>query len=257
MITSRKRLARPSLRSLLATRSGALMLASICALIAVGILLFAMSQYHHTVSGRQQQATVLVSTAEIQQGTSASVLASRSLYKVVPVLASQVAPDAVTNAGALVGKVAAAPILPGEQLTAADFVTPTGLGGVLSPTERAVAVTLDSAHSVGGLIRVGDRVDVYGSTSGDQLVGLLVPDAVVLKPPATGTNGGADTVVLNVSSALSPKLMWMADNGKVWLELRGINAQNPPATTTGRQQLYLGNQIATTPTYSASAGNHR
>jgi Flp pilus assembly protein CpaB len=173
----------------------------------------------------------------------------------------------ITNAGALVGKVAANTILPGEQLTANDFTIQkvrTGATAVLAPTERALAVTLDQAHSVAGLVQVGDQVDVYGDTP-DQVVGLLIADAVVLEAPfgvrttAASTTGGSttagsgNTYVLGVSDTLSPRVMWMADNGKVWLELRAANATNPAPTSLDRKQVYLGNYPTTTPTYSAQS----
>ena len=76
------------------------MFALLCALLAIGVLVFAMTQYRHTLTANNQQSTVLVSTAEIQKGTSADVLASKSLYKVVPVLATQITPGAISDAGA-------------------------------------------------------------------------------------------------------------------------------------------------------------
>jgi Flp pilus assembly protein CpaB len=258
---------------MIATRRWALTLALLFALMAIGVLLFAMNQFRHNVAGNTQQSTVLVSTAEIQKGTSADVLASKSLYKVVPVLATQISPGAITNAGALVGKTATSTILPGEQLTAADFATPSkAVGALASPTERAVAVTLDPAHSVGGTIVAGDTVDVYGSTNApNPTVGLLISDALVLKAPvavststttgtgtgtsttAASTSTGSDTFVLGTSDTLSPRIMWMFDNGRVWLELRDANATNPPATTITRGQVYLGNSTTTTPTYSPTS----
>jgi Flp pilus assembly protein CpaB len=248
--TSRKRLSRPSFRGLLATRHGALALAVSCALVAVGILLLAMSQYKQTITGSTKQSTVLVSTAEIQPGLSASVIASRQLYKVVPVLENQVAPGAITNAGSIVGKVTASTILPGEQLTAADFSTPTGATAVLTPTERAVEVTLDTAHGLGGFLQTGDYVDVYGSVQdGCGCVTLLDADAVVLDAP-TAASG---SVLLGVSDQLSPRVMWVFDNGKVWLELRGPNAVNPAPTITRLPQILLGNQLSTTPTYPTTS----
>jgi Flp pilus assembly protein CpaB len=220
-----------------------------CALVAVGILLLAMSQYKQTVTGNTKQSTVLVATAEIQPGASTSVIASQQLYKVVPVLQSQVALGAISNAGLLVGKVAVSTILPGEQLTTADFTTPTGTTAVLTPTERAVAVTLDSAHGLAGFLQAGDHVDVYGDLSGTKAgtaVTLLIPDALVLKTPAAA--GGS--TLLGVSDDLSPRVMFTFDNGKVWLELRGATAVNPAPTITGLAQVLLGNQLSTTPTYA-------
>jgi len=250
--TSRKRLSRPSFRGLLATRHGAVALAVSCALVAVGILLLAMSQYKQTVTGNTKQSTVLVATAEIQPGASASVIASQQLYKVVPVLQSQVALGAISNAGLLVGKVAASTILPGEQLTTADFITPTGTTAVLTPTERAVAVTLDSAHGLAGFLQAGDHVDVYDDGVGTKAgsgASLLIPDALVLKPASIA--GGS--VLLGLNMDLSPRVMYAFDNGKVWLELRGTNAVNPPPTITGGAQAALGNQLSTTPTYPTTS----
>jgi Flp pilus assembly protein CpaB len=251
--TSRKRLGRPSFRGLLATRHGALALAVSCALVAVGILLLAMSQYKQTITGSTKQSTVLVSTAEIQPGVSASVIAARQMYKVVPVLETQVAVGAITNAGSIVGKVTASTILPGEQLTTADFTTPTGASAVLTPTERAVAVTLDSAHGVAGILQAGDHVDVYADVDGTGTktggVSLLIPDALVLRPASVA--GGS--VLLGLNMDLSPRVMYAFDNDKVWLELRGANAVNPPPTITGLAQILLGNQLSTTATYPTTS----
>lgn len=252
---------KPSLRALLATRRGALTLAALCALLAVGVVLFAMSQYRHSLSSNAQQSTVLVSTAEIQKGTSANVLATKSLYKVVPVLASQVSAGAITDAGSLVGKTAASTILPGEQLTYADFTTArttAALSALTSPSERAISVTLDAAHSVDGTIVAGDQVDVYGdagNTPTNHVVGLMVPDALVLKAPPLGTSTG--TFVLGVSDTLSPRVMWMVDNGEVWLELRGVNASNPPATEINRPLVYLGDVPSLVSTYPAASTGGR
>jgi Flp pilus assembly protein CpaB len=248
---------KPSLRALIATRRGAFTLAALCALLAVVVLLVAMNQFRHSVAGNAQQSTVLVSTAEIQKGTSADVLASKSLYKVVPVLATQISSGAITNAGSLVGKTAASTILPGEQLTFADFTTSkttAAVSALTSPTERAIAVTLDAAHSVDGTLAAGDQVDVYGDT-GDSptthVVALLVPDALVLKAPPLGTSAG--TYVLGVSDTLSSRVMLTADNGQVWLALRGTNASNPPATAVNRFNLYLGDVPSLVPTYPAAS----
>jgi hypothetical protein len=48
---------------------------------------------------------------------------------------------------------------------------------------------------------------------------------------------------------LSPRIMWVFDNGKIWLELRGLNATSPAPTITGDRQNILGNYLASTPTY--------
>ena len=250
MQPTRKRLDGPSLGGMLATRRGALALALLCALVATGILLFAIGKYKHQVVTPAKQDTVLVASSEIHQGTAGAMVASQQLYKVTPTLATQVSPGAITNAASLAGKVAASNIYAGAQLTAADF-TVAGSGSLvnaLTPTERAVAVTLDPAHGT-GVLQTGDHVDVYGSFSAGSstVVSLLVPNAVVLK--AATAAGSTGSVLLGVSMTLSPRVMWVFDNGKIWLELRGLNATNPKPTITGARQNILGNYLASTPTY--------
>jgi Flp pilus assembly protein CpaB len=261
--TTHKRLAGPSLRGLLATRRGALGVAILCGLAAVGILVFALGRYQHSIANSAKQDTVLVSTAGIPKGVSADVIASRGLYKVMPVLASQVAPGAIVDAGSLSGQVAASNILPGQQLTAADFTAAaSGTTGQLTPGERAVAMTLDQSHAVAGVVTAGDHVDVYGSfqnAAHQPVVTLLVANAVILKTTtgsasaavaSGGSTGG--TVVLGVSEQLSPRVMWVFDNGKIWLELRGINSISPEPTITGTTQVLLGNYLSATPTYATA-----
>jgi Flp pilus assembly protein CpaB len=236
---------------MLATRRGALALALLCALMATGILLFAIGKYKHAVVSPAKQDTVLVASKEIQKGTAGAVIASQQLYKVTPILATQLSGGAITNAASLAGKVAASNIFAGQQLTAADFTVAGGgnLVAELTPTERAVAVTLDPAHGT-GVLQSGDHVDVYGSFSAgsSSVVSLLVPNAVVLNVPSAAA-GGSGSVLLGVSMTLSPRVMWVFDNGKIWLELRGFNATDAAPTITGDRQNILGNYLGSTPTY--------
>jgi Flp pilus assembly protein CpaB len=253
---------------MLATRRGAIALALTCAVAAAAVLVFAMGQYRHSLTTTSKQDTVLVATSEILKGASADAIATKGLYKSTPVLQSQVSPGAIVNAGSLIGKVAANNILPGEQLTAADFTTgATGLVAVLSPTERAVSVSLDNSHGLGGVLLPGDHVDVYGSfatKAGVQMVSLLVPNALVLRAPAltvagvTGSSSGSGSVLLGISELLSPRIMYIFDNGKIWLELRGTDAVNPPPTITTLTQILAGNAFATATTYPAkpAGGTH-
>jgi pilus assembly protein CpaB len=245
-LTRQRRLDSPSLGGLLATRQGAITLALLCALGATAILIFAIGKYRHSVSGATKQATVLVATSAIPKGMSADQMASQRMYKVTPVLASQVSAGAVVNAASLAGKVTAGDILPGQQLTAADFATgPVGVSGGLTSTERAVSVTVDSAHGAAGVLQAGDHVDVYASLAAPApVVSLLVANAVVLKVPVGSSGGSGNTMLLGVSMQVSPRVMWVMDNGKVWLELRGLSATNPSPTATVLRDVLLGGQAA-------------
>jgi pilus assembly protein CpaB len=188
---TQRRMARPSLGGMLATRQGALVLALLCAACAAGILLFALGQYKTAQTAPQAvQATVLVAAAEITKGTSGDVIASRGLYKSTPIVASQVAPGAVSDASLLAGKVASANILPGQQLTAADFSGITGVSGLLTPSQRAVAVSIAESPGATDVLQPGDRVDVYLTTSDSVL--LMGQNIQVLKQSGgtlTAANG--------------------------------------------------------------------
>jgi Flp pilus assembly protein CpaB len=241
---TQKRLARPSLGGLLATRKGALTLALVCAVLAAGLLVFAMGRYKSSVATVTPQATVLVSTGEIQKGTSGETIAARKLFKSTPIVSTQVTAGALSDSASLAGTVAHTDILPGQQLTAADFTAVTGVVGQLGPNQRAVSVSIDEAHGDTDVVSAGDRVDVYGAFTdrGVPVLSLLIPDALVLKPaagaPSTSPGAAATTttgssLVLAVSTAQAPLLAYTADNGKIWITLRPANATNPvPGLTT-------------------------
>jgi pilus assembly protein CpaB len=158
---TQRRMARPSLGGMLATRQGALVLALICAACAAGILVFALGQYKTGLKTPTVQATALVATAQITKGTSGDTVASRGLYKSTPIVASQLAPGAISDASMLTGKVASVNILPGQQLTVADFSGVTGVSGLLTPSQRAVALSIAESPGATDLLQPGDRVDVY------------------------------------------------------------------------------------------------
>ena len=249
MKLTQKRLARPSLGGMLATRQGALVLALVCAVAAAGILVFAMGRYRSSVKTGTKQDTVLVATGEIQKGTSGDAIAAQRLFKSTPILATQVVPGALTDAGFVQGKVAASDILPGQQLTAAEFTAPAGVLGELTRDQGAVSVSIDEQHGNTDILQAGDRVDVYGDFvvpgSPTPELTLIVPGALVLKPaagpagatPAAGAPPAStlpgSSLVLAVSTNVSAEVAYAADNGKIWLVLRPANAiKATPGLTT-------------------------
>jgi Flp pilus assembly protein CpaB len=245
---SQRRLARPSLGGMLATRQGALILAVLCAVCAAGILIFAMSSYKRSVQTTVKQATVLVATGEIQKGTSGDAVAAEKLYRSMPVVADQLAPGAISNATQIQGQLVAADVLPGQQLTTADFTTTPGVGALLTPNQRAMSIPSDEVDSDLAVLQPGDRVDLYaevGQGTATQML-LLIPGVLVIKTPSSGIIGAASTasnttssgststgpIVLVVRSNMVPKVALAADQGKLWIALRPGNATNPPAGVT-------------------------
>jgi Flp pilus assembly protein CpaB len=248
-------------RRLLATRRGTVTVAVLCGLVAVAILIFAMSRYRHAVSTEGHPETVLVAGQEIQKGTSGDAIASEQLFKPTTVAPKQASAGAIADVGLLRGKVAATDIYPGQQITAADFTAAGGIAGELARNERAMTVSLSGSRGMAGQIQPGDHVDVYadideaGSSRGQTFVRLLMGNVSVLKAPteatASGLGGGGaqnaqSNVTLKVSDNQAGALAFATDNGKLWLVLRPANASTPPASTVTVQSLLAG----TAPVYA-------
>lgn len=244
MKLSQRRMARPSFGGLLATRQGALLVALLCAICAAVLIFFSLSRYKAGLKTPTPQATVLVATGQIPQGTSGATIVSEKLYSSTPVAATQVTPGALSDASALAGATAQTTILPGQQLTTADFMAATGVPGVLAPGQRAIEVPMDEAHGDTDVLSAGDHVDIYTtftfaekkrSPSVPTMI-LLVPDALVLKPasPTPVISGGkpigGGDLVLAISSQQAAEVAFAADNGKLFLALRPTNAKPPYAT---------------------------
>ena len=246
----------PRIRGLPASRRGAVALAVGCAFAAAVILLIALSQYKQSVSLANRQENVLVATGTIQKGTSGDLIAHQALYRPTSVLVKNLAVGALTNAAALQGQVAIQDILPGQQLTAADFAASTsGIVGQLTPGQRALSIALDAQHGLVGELEPGDHVDVYGDfnaatggsspgNAGAPVIKLLIPNALVLKVPTSGSGvgggGSSGTVVLAVNDSQVGTLAFAAENGKVWLALRPGGATNPSQALTTLNSVVFG-----------------
>jgi Flp pilus assembly protein CpaB len=147
----------------------------------------------------------------------------------------QIKHGALTDPGALRGKVASKSIYPGQQLTAGSFTaTSEGVRTKLSGYDRAISVSVDASHGVLGQVEAGDHVDVLGGYNvtgkGDgglnhPVVRTLVQNVLVLeapkkKPTAKGGGGDEDEVTLRVTDEQAAATAFTEDNGKVWIALR-------------------------------------
>jgi Flp pilus assembly protein CpaB len=246
-------------RKLLATRRGTVIVAGVCALVAAGILLLAMNQYRNNVDTSGNQETVLVvGNQVIQKGTSGDAVTSEALFRSTSVAAKQVTAGAIADTSQLHGKVAASDIYPGQQLTAADFVSKGGLTSELAPTQRAITVSLDQSHGMVGNLQSGDHVDVYAGLSlerighGEPALRLLMSNIKVLQ---SGTTSGAgiggaqnpnnsfSDITLDVSDTQAGALAYASDNGKVWLVLRPADATTSSSSSAiTAQSLLLGSK---------------
>jgi Flp pilus assembly protein CpaB len=190
----------PSLGSILATRQGSLVLALLCAVCAAGVLVFALGRYKSNVQQPVPQATVLVATGEIAKGTVGSQIAAKGLYKPTPVATTSVTPGALTDAAQLSTATASSDILPGQQLTSADFSTIVNVGEVLKPNQRALEIAVSGANGAVDITQPGSRVDIYlsgdtgsPSASGSPPASGGATKTTVTSPPATA--GATKTTV--------------------------------------------------------------
>lgn len=190
MKLTQRRLARPSIGGMLATRQGSLILALVCAVSAAAILFFALNRYKTSLKPPVTQDTVLIATGQIAKGTPGATVASEKLYRSAPVAASQLAPGALTDSASIASEYASVAILPGQQLTAADFAPYSSIAETLSPDQRAISVSIGEAPGATDIVQAGDHVDLYVTTDKVALAGTtgtvmgavpLVSDVLVLK----------------------------------------------------------------------------
>jgi Flp pilus assembly protein CpaB len=228
----------------LSTKGGSIAAAILAAALAATVIVIFLQQYRSSVNNDGVPTAVIVADQLIEQGASGDSIGAQKLFRSTKVPRDQLKPHAVTDAAALRGKVAVADILPGQQLTSADF-KPAGRGVVtkLAADQRAITISLDTAHGLIGTIAAGDHVDVLSGFLVDNATGRQAPvlrtlmqDVLVLSVPKSAGGGiGAATqtkdVTLRVSYRQAPKIAFAADNGKLWLALRPQNGNTVDAQT--------------------------
>jgi pilus assembly protein CpaB len=193
---------------------------------------------------------VLVAKSFIEEGTPGNVVGTQDLFQITETPKSELKEGAISDPDSLRGRVAAADIFPGEQLTVADFtaISPDAVVNRIAGDQRAMAVSLDSAHGNIGNIAPGDHVDVYGAFNVRRLnpdgsvdpnsaerpvVKLIVEDVTVLDAPAESSSGfgaGAtdkSNVTLRLSDEQASHIAFATENGKVWIVLRPTAGAEP------------------------------
>jgi len=210
------------------TRGGAVLVGGIAAVLAAVLLVAYLHSYRSSVKGGAQPTTVLVAKSLIPRGTSGALIAQQHLYQVTTVPKDQLKNLAITDPAVVSGRVTVADVFPGQQLTAGDFTTApvNSIPAQITGERRAIAISVDPTHGVGGQVLVGDHVDVYVGLNGQGaggIIKLLASNVLVLASPATG--GG--NVILRVSAHHAASFAYAADNGRLWLVLRPQAGASP------------------------------
>lgn len=248
---------RLSPRQLLSTRQGTMVAGLITAFVAAGVLMVFLGQYRESVGDSSRPVEVLVAKSFLEKGTSGDAIARTGLTETEAIPKGEVKDGALTDAGALRGKVASKSLYPGQQLTAGGFTaTGDGVRTKLIGKERAVSVSLDGAHGLIGNIEPGDRVDVLagfnvisqGAGQNRPILRTLVQDVLVLDAPKDkpssgtgGVNNKQEQVTVRVSDEQAAAIAFAADNGKVWVTLRPpTGARSSRVSTVTLESLLVG-----------------
>ncbi len=226
---------------LLSTRFGALAVAALLAVAAVGIVLVYAHKYRSSVDNANGDVTVLVANRAITQYTPGSQVVDGSMFSSREVPADAAVDGAVSNPDQLKGLVARSDIYPGEQLTTNQFVksSTTSPTVKLAPDQRAVGFPVDPASGLVGQVQAGDHVDVVATfdvtpvganglpLTGGQPIALtktIVSDALVLNAPAapSSTDAGHSNPVLTLAIDVNDvqRALFAQEKGTIWFALR-------------------------------------
>lgn len=230
----------------LSSKNGAIGAALVAAVIAGLLIVMFLTQYRNNINEDGIPTPVVVAQQLIEQGASGDTAGAQGLFKSVEVPRDQLKAGAVTDPAVLRGKVAVEQIVPGQQVTAADFALPgNGLVTKLAADQRAITIAIDNSHGLLANIRAGDHVDILSGfqqeTSGGgasrPVLRMLMQDVLILAAPAAATGdgpgaaGAAGEVTLRVATTASAKIAFAADNGTLRLLLRPQNGEKLDRTS--------------------------
>ncbi len=230
-----------------------LIVAGACGLLAALLAFGWFSSRERALDELSAPAPALVAARHIPSGTrlGPAMLETRNIPRAF------IQPGALRSVDEAAGQLAVAPIAAGEQILA-NKVTRGGVALALAvpPGKRAVAVGVDAAGGVAGLLQPGDLVDVIASTEdgGAPRTWMLLQAAPVLavgKAFAAGAerdgDGGffeapADTVTVAASPLEAAQLAHMELTGRVKLVLRapGDGERIPLPAISGRSPRPVG-----------------
>jgi len=202
----------------------------------------------------EKTVEVLVAAEAIPAGTPAADLEGQLTFERIPVKVR--AEGAVTSISQLGKRVTETDLLPGEQIVRARFVAngaQQGSGGTASANALGATLQLDPARALGGQIKIGDTVAIVVSTTPEgappqtQILLHKVTISGVQTDASTPADAAADeetapggsllvTFALDVPSV--ERLVFAAENAKVWLASEPSEADESGSTAVSVSNLY-------------------
>jgi len=231
----------------LATRRGAWVVAVICATLGGLVLLVFVNRYKSSVNEDLASTPVLTADRLIPAGTAGTSVITEKLFRPGAVAEHDAKVGALNDAQGLAGKVATRDILPGQQITAADFAAAADpIRSRISKTERALQIPLSGSQSLQGTARAGDRVDIMVMLNGQggtatAGAGATQPGARYLMRDVRIMAAGAGSVMLELTDRQAAQVAFASDNAKLWFVLRPpVGAEDSKTSPVTASTLLLG-----------------
>ena len=224
------------------------------ALVAGLLTVFYVTNYKREVRNAEANVIVFVASQDIPAGTSGTD--AQGFLTEQEVAKRNVTPGAISAPEQLDGRVAAATIYAGEQVTTRRFTTEEakGIRAQIEGNERALSVPGTAEQLLAGTLTAGDRVDVIGSwnvpeNETQHYSRVVLRDLLVLEAPEGGistesvTNprqNGGFSAMLALTDAQAQKLFWLTQNGTWSLQLRPTSdAADSPEGAESAESLLL------------------
>lgn len=231
------------------------------ALVAGLLTVFYVTNYKREVRSAEANVTVYVASKDIPAGTSGEEVMSGGFLTKQEVAKRSVAPGAISTPEQLEGRLAAAPVYAGEQVTTRRFTTEQqkGVRAQLTGNKRALELPGTKQQLLAGTLQDGDHVDVVGSWNVPEsdtrhysrvilrdIAVLNAPDGTDTSTKLTDPNNGAYSVMLMLTDAQAQKLWWVSQNGTWTLQLRPTNdaADSPESAESAGSLLLDGVNVA-------------
>lgn len=231
------------------------------ALVAGLLTVFYVTNYKREVRSAEADVTVYVASQDIPAGTSGEEVMSGGYLTKQEVAKRSVTPGAISTPEQLEGRLAAAPVYAGEQVTTRRFTTEQqkGVRAQLTGNKRALELPGTKQQLLAGTLQDGDHVDVVGSWNVPEsdtrhYARVILRDIAVLNAPdgtdtttkLTDPNNGAYSVMLMLTDSQAQKLWWVSQNGTWTLQLRPTNdaADSPESAESAGSLLLDGVNVA-------------
>jgi Flp pilus assembly protein CpaB len=200
-------------------------------ILAALLLVVYLDRYRARVGGANLPTPVLVAKQVIKQGTPGSLVGAQAMYQATELPRKEVELGAISDPQSLIGRAAATDILPGSQLTDADFaaVSDSAIDSQIRGPERALSISIDNVHGSLSQVQAGDFVDVYAAADGK--VCLFRPNVKVLAIPLTAGPSGEGNLMLRVHTKDAAAFAYAADNTQLWFVLRPVAGAKATASS--------------------------